>query len=254
MINYMKSEFYRIRHTGVLYWTITILMALSILFQFVNYLFATIYATTSFSYSTLVANPMTFPYMGVVIASILYDSSRKNGNLKNTIASGISRKNILIAKCIVSTISSIIAMICTLLVWIVSTEVLLKKTGPVKLEDLLFEIPAIFLLAVSCVISILVILELINSSVIASIIWACLWIFIPKILMILGMRYLVVHKISLWIPSNLFHMVNGEHVNLHECITAWDTMEGMLRCIIPGGVGIVVFLFIGIALVRKKDF
>lgn len=43
------------------------------------------------------------------------------------------------------------------------------------------------------------------------------------------------------------------NVNMSSCITAWDTTGGMLRCIIAGISGIIIFMAIGFRHIRKAD-
>lgn len=95
MLNYVKSELYRIFHTGELYATAGTLMLLTVLLNLGIYTFGGWYRFTSFSYSNLVACPMVFVVMGAVIAYIFYEGGKRNGNLKNTVASGITRSKSL---------------------------------------------------------------------------------------------------------------------------------------------------------------
>ncbi len=253
MMNYIKSELYRITHTVPLYITAFILAFLGVFYNTVNYLFDTQYATTSFSYSSLVAMPTLFVYAGAAVAGILYEDNRRNGNLKNTIAAGLSRGSIFAGKCVVSVLAAIAVMVTTLFSWIVSAELLLHRMGPVQLQTLLWEVPAVFFLAAAGVILLLALMELCGNMLVSLMGWSVILLAVPRILLYLGMRYELVYKIALWFPSNLFYIVNQNHVNLSECVTAWDTAGGMLRCVVPGIVGCLVFTLAGILLVRRRD-
>lgn len=252
MRNYIKSECYRIRHTKAFYLFTGILAALAFLFHCALRCFTTSYTITSFSYSNLVANPMVFAMSGVLLAYCLYEDSLKNGSLKNTIASGISRVKIFAGKCIVSTAAATFSMILTISVWIISAELLLPKAGPVIFQDLLMEMLMVYLIAVASLICGIVCMEIFQNSIAGLIAWSLIWFFIPKIFLYLAMRYSIFYPVALWLPQNFFG-VNGSHVNMRECITIWDTASGMARCIISGLIGIVVFSFTGVLTVRKKD-
>ena len=76
MMNYTKSEFYRIFITKG------------------NLCCGRSAGGNSFSYSNLVANPMVFAFMGMIIPFLFYEGGKRNGNLKNTVAGGISRVKI----------------------------------------------------------------------------------------------------------------------------------------------------------------
>lgn len=252
MMNYVKSELYRITHTWGMYCFAAILMLLCALLNIATRYLGGRYANTSFSYSNFVANPMGFGFMGLLVAYFLYEGNKKNGSLKNTIAAGISRIKVFVGECIVGTIAAILAMIVTLTVHIASAELLLESAGPVELSDLLLEVPAVFLIAVACLISGIVCIELFDKMVVGMIVWGAIWVIIPKILMYLGLRFESIYDIAMWLPSNFFG-VNGLHVNTQECITIWDTASGWVRCLLSGAIGVVIFTLSGIVSLRKRD-
>lgn len=87
MMNYIKSELYRVFHGREIYGFTGILAALAVLFNVVSHIFQMIdvqflYGNTSFSYSNIVASPMLFGMMGAIVAMSLYEGNRRNGNLK----------------------------------------------------------------------------------------------------------------------------------------------------------------------------
>ncbi|MGH4140098.1 hypothetical protein [Clostridium sp.] len=210
------------------------------------------YDTTSFSYSNLVANPMFFCVMSAVIGIFLYEGNRKYGNLKNTIAFGISRTNVFAGECIVATVSAIFSLIIVISVYIISAVVLLEHIGPVNLMDLLTEIPAVFFIAVASLISGIVCIEAFEKDSIGIIIWVTIWFIIPKIFFYLGLRFDMIRNIAMWMPDNFFG-ITGMIVNMSRSITAWGTAEGMVKCLMSGIIGIVVFSLLGIILLRKRE-
>ena len=258
MLNYIKSEFYRVSHSRSIYSLTAILAVLSFLLNAVLGWFRRMdgssfpYATTSFSYSNLVAQPMLFCVIGAIIGIILYDANKKNGNLKNTIAFGISRTKVFAGECIVATVSAIFSLIIILSVYIVSAVVLLEHTGPVSLMDLYTEIPAVFLIAVASLISGIVCIEAFEKDSIGIIIWFTIWFIIPKIFFYLGLRFDTIHSIAMWMPDNFFG-ISGMTVNMEHCITAWGTTEGMAKCLVSGIIGIIAFYLSGIVLLRKRE-
>lgn len=256
MMNYIKSELYRVSHSRSIYYLTGILVFLSFLLNAVLRWFRRVedfpYATTSFSYSNLVSNPMIFCVMGFIIGIILYEGNRKSGNMKNTIAFGFSRKEIFIGECIVATLSAICALILILGVYILSAVAFLDHTGPVNLMDLLTEIPAVFFIAIASLISGIVCLEVFEKTSTGIIIWYAFWFIIPKIFYYLGFRYDLIRSIAMWMPAN-FMGSNEMMVNMSQSITAWDTAEGMAKCLISGIIGIAVFSLSGITLLRKRD-
>jgi len=256
MLNYMKSEFYRVIHSSVTYCTTGILAALVFIMNFALYWFRTHsedfpYGTTSYSFSTFVSSPMVYCYMVFIIAAILYESNKRNGNLKNTIAYGISRTKIFAGKCIVSLVTSLAMLVVVMTVQISSAVLLLEQTGPVKLSDLLMEIPAVSLIAVGALILSIVVLEYFDKSIVAMIVWFLIMVGVPAVLLQIGMKVDAVLNVALWMPENIFR--TGVIANMSQCVTLWDTAQGMGRCLISGAAGILVFSIAGVLLLRKKE-
>lgn len=256
MMNYMKSEFYRVMHNKGIYMITGVLAILSLALNLVLWWFARKgpfrYATTSFSFSNLVANPMIFCVMGVIIGIYLYEGNRKNGNLKNAIGFGISRVEIFAGQCVVSVTTALAAMVAILSVFIVSAKLLLEESGPVVLKDLLTEVPAVLFIAAACMISVIICIEFFEKFTIGIVIWGTIWFIIPKVFFYLGLRYEAFYKIAMWMPENIFG-TSGMLVNTSQCITAWATPGNMLRCVLAGIIGMVVFLAAGVVLLRKKE-
>lgn len=257
MMNYVKSEFYRVSRGAAVYMVTLVLAALALLLNVILYAFGRMdssfrYATTSFSYSNLVGSPMIFCMMAAIIAMVLYEGNRKNGNLKNTIAFGISRIQIFAGECIVAAITSIVVMIVVLTAYIAGAVLLLEQTGPVMLEDLLTEIPAVFLIAIASLISAIVCLEAFEKEWTGFVIWLAIWLLIPKVFFYMGLRIDVMYDIAMWMPDNFFG-VSGMAVNMSQCITAWETAVGMAKCMISGAIGIALFTFWGVILLRKRE-
>ncbi|MEG0590835.1 MAG: ABC transporter permease [Lachnospiraceae bacterium] len=258
MMNYVKSEMYRISHDKGIYFFTFILAFLSCLLNAVLGCMGIIdgasfpYDTTSFSYSNLVANPMMFCVMGTVVGFLLYDGNRKNGNLKNTIAFGISRTQIFIGECIVAAVTASVILIVGLVFYIGSAMIFLEHIGPVSLNDLLTEIPAVFFIAIAALVSGIVCMGIFEKGSTGIIIWFLIWFAIPQIFYYLGFRFDIFHRIALWMPANFFGI--GEmQVDLSQSLTAWGTAKGMAKCMISGISGTMVFLLLGIRLWRKKE-
>lgn len=256
MMNYMKSEFYRVMHNKGIYAITGVLAALSLALNLVLWWFARKgpfrYATTSFSFSNLVANPMIFCTMGAIVGVYLYESNRRNGNLKNAIGFGISRAGIFAGQCVVSIVTAIAAMTAILPVYIVSARILLEENGPVTLMDLLTEVPAVLFIAAACMISAIICIEYFDKLTIGAVIWAVIWFVVPKIFFYLGLRYDAVYEVAMWMPENFFG-TSGMLVNMSQCITAWATPGNMLRCVLAGVIGMILFFAAGIVLLRKKE-
>lgn len=255
MLNYMKSEFYRIFHSATLYVTISFFAGLGLMFNIVLYLFGRFdpnfaYSTTSFSFSNIVGNPMLFCFAALIIVYVLYERSKKNGSLKNAVAFGISRTKVFLGQLLVSSAVSVMVLVITETVCIASALLLLPNEGPVTVRDMLFEIVAVFPAAVSALVFGLALVQLFDRSSIGILIWLSVFYFIPKILFFAGMAVEPIMQVAMWLPYNLFLSMQ---VNMTQCVAIWDTAPGLARCLITGFVGIGVFGGWGIVAVRKKE-
>lgn len=102
MLNYIKSECYRVIHSRSTYVMTGIMAVLPVLFHIILYVTGVASSTTqdfpyditSFSFSFLTGSPMLFTYAGLIVAAVLYEDEHKNGNLKNAVAFGISREKL----------------------------------------------------------------------------------------------------------------------------------------------------------------
>lgn len=260
MLNYIKSELYRasrspeIRETGIVF------IGLVLLLNIVLYLFKGLehfrYGITSFSYSNVVAMPMIYCYVASDVAMMLYEADRRGRTEQNSVAFGMSRLELLAGKCIVSLVVSFVILVLILPVYICSAELLLDSAGPTTVADLLMEIPAMSLIATASLILANVLLEVFDKSIVSILVWLSILVFLPKILLLAGMalagKSTFLLDIALWLPANFLTMES--HVNMSECTAIWDTAQGMAKCLIAGGVEILVFGAVGVVLLRKREF
>ena len=241
MLNFIKSEYYRMIHTTGIRVFFGILSVLTILLISGISIVETQYHTTSFSYSILVSSPMFFTLMGMLTASVLYEDSKRNGIIKNSIANGIPRGKVFFSQCIVSITTATVIMTIVLTLWIFMTELFLDKTGPVHMTDLLIVLCLCF-----------------QNGAFIFFTWLFVFFIFPTILLKFGIAVSAhfktdfIYNIAMWMPSNFFQ-INTANVNMSSCITAWDTTGGMLRCIIAGISGIIIFMAIGFRHIRKAD-
>lgn len=255
MLNYIKSELYRVTHSPAIYLTAFIFALLPLLCNIVLFCFMKLtpdfrYATTSFSYSNLVANPMLFCAAASFLVYILYEGEKKNGNRKNVIAFGISREKIFIGQFIVSTIVSVVILTVTEIVYMLSAVLLLKNEGPVAAADMLHEIFAVMPIAAAALILSIAIIQIFDKMIAGLAVWYCVFYFMPQILFFIGMKIEPVRKIAMWMPRNFF---SGMEINMSVCMPVWDTPEGLFRCLVSGIVGIVIMSIAGICSIRKKE-
>lgn len=258
MLNYIKSELYRTAHNKSVYVMILITAGLTLLLNVLLWLVnattdsgAFAYGITSYSYSFIVSGPTLYFYMAFLVASVLYEADRKNGVQKNSIACGITRLQMFAGKCAVCLFTCTVGLAVILGVYIGSASLLLIHSGPVEAADVLMEIPAVYLMAAAAGILAVVLAEVFEKTVVSAVIWFAIMFGIPELLFYLGFKFNSLWDVAMWMPTNIF---KGIGVSMTQCVTAWDTPDGMLRCLISGAAGIVVFSLVGAALLRRKEY
>jgi len=256
MLNYMKSEFYRITHSAAIYVAAFVFAGLPLGLNLILYALKVgipdyRYATTSFSFSNLVANPMLFCYAALIIVFILYEGNKKNGNLKNVIAFGISREKVLMGQLAVSFVSCVVILIITEAVYLASAVLLLRNEGVTTAMDMLREIGAVLPLSVAALILSLAVVQLFEKSITGLIVWLCILSFVPKVFFYISMEVEVLREPAMWLPEIFFSLMQ---VNQSICAPIWNTPEGLARCLTAGFAGIVIFGIFGLFSYRKKEF
>ena len=273
MLNYIKSECYRISHQPTLYITTGILCSLIIaIISFLAFFgwdqYGIDLARTGYAYTMPISSPGCYIFMPAVIPCLIYSSVHKSGDVKNTIASGLSRVQIFAGKCITSLLAASVVLAVVLAVWIASAELLLEPGGPFTARDLLLEVPAIYLIAAANVITILFFFELFKRELLAAMAWAAIWFILPTVLYNLGMQIEILADIANWMPYQFFKnavdistLASGQVKNISWNITVaeqvgsvlWYTRDGLFKCLISGAIGVAVFSLSGWLVLRRRD-
>ena len=255
MLNYIKSEFYRITRSPGFYVTGAVFTAIPLLLNFLLFGFLMAipdyrYSTTSFSYSNLVASPMIFCAAGLVLVYVLYEGHKRSGSLKNIIASGISREKLFMGQLIVTFCAAAAILVLTLAVYILSASLLLPLKGPVTAMDMIRETVAVLPVAVAALIFAMVVVLVFDRASSGILCWICVFMLVPQILYYIGMAVPSVNALAMWLPYNFF---SSMAVNQSICEPIWNTPEGFARCMIAGFLGIVIFTAFGLLSIRKKE-
>lgn len=273
MLNYIKSECYRISHRPVLYVT-TLLLSLVVVGLIVLIaMFAwdtdnASAVSAGITYAGLISSPRVFMYMAAIVSCLIYSSVHKYGDVKNTIAGGLSRVQVFAGKCITSLIAATIVMIVLLTVWIISAELILTSGGLFSIADVLFEVLVIYLIAAANIITVQLFFELFKKEMLAALAWAVVWIILPAVLNLLGMHFEVLANIASWMPYNFLQNVvqtttiaqgdvMGGSVNVsiisQKPDVLWYTSEGLFKCLLSGAIGVAIFSLSGWLVLRRRD-
>ena len=139
MINYLKSEWYRIIREKMMFVLMAVMSFLPTMMNVALFLFkqngtGVQYATVAFSLSFLTNSlHILFP-AGALVVAMLFSEDKKNGTIKNNIAYGISRVSIFTGKCIIGFIWSLAILIVVVFSYIVSAYLLLDYLDLMPLQ------------------------------------------------------------------------------------------------------------------------
>lgn len=274
MLNYIRSELFRLFHRPGLYVTTLILcavpIALNCFLAFFNWeQYDTNNALTGISYLGWFSSAQFFMIMGAIVPGILYTNARKHGDLKNTVAFGVSRVQIFAGKCIVSILLATLILTVLLAVWIGSAELLLAHSDFPTIKDVLLMVPALYLIACANVITIVLLMELIERDIFTAIAWAAIWCILPTILNTLGMRFELLAEIANWMPYRFLQEIATTSTTVASGAALggtwsmsvadpgisllWYTAEGLRKCLVSGAVGTLLFSGLGWLILRHRD-
>ena len=249
MMNYLKSEFYRVTHMREFYITAAVFAGLVILLNLGIYKFGNQYATTSFSYSTAGVVPMIFAWAGAIIVNSIYGGIHKDGNLKNAVSGGVPRIKLFISQCITGVFTATTIMILTLAIRFLCAELLLASVGPFHFTNLLLEPLAVYPTAAALLISMLLFFNVFEKDIVTVLAVLTIWFFLPRLVLLLSLKHEFLQPIAMWMPENILRIT----VNMRQYSAVWETAQGFLRCILSGTAGIVIFTLLGSLYLRKKD-
>ena len=257
MLNYMKSEWYRITHSPTMYVFTGIMACLSFLLNIILWVLNKYepgfpYGTVAFSLSNLTANLSILCFVGGILVSLLLSGERRNGVLKNSIAFGISREEIFVGKCIISAVVSVCSLIVILIAY-VGSAVLLLEPGiePDAVGITLRGIACVLAIAVASEILLIAFYSFLEKEAIAATAWYLIVAGLPRIFAIIGLKSEICRRIAAWMPYNF--LGSEVQVNMSGWNCLWETPEGVAKCLISGMAGVIVFLIFGLAISKKQE-
>ncbi len=256
MLNYVKSEWYRITHVKDMYMFTGILAGLSVVFNIVLYMFNKIevgfpYGTVSFSLSFLAADMTLLFLVGAIIIALFF-TNNKNGVMKNAVAFGISREKIFVGKGIVSAVTSLCSLAVILVAYIGSAVLLLEQgVAPEAIPSLLKGIASLLVMAVASEVLAIALFGYYENSVVGYIVWYLVICVVPKLIGLLGLKFDSLNSVASWMPAN--YLKNEVFINMSGWSALWNTPEGVAKCLISGGIGLLVFLLAGMGLCKRQE-
>lgn len=264
MANYMKSEFYRILHGRTIYLLTLAMASLLVLMNVVLYLFSAYapgfpYGTLRFSLNMLISEMEIF-YIGAFLVVMLLSSDEyKNGVLKNAVAGGMNRIHMFIGKCIVYGIIATVSAAVILAAFIATAYVLLEVDFSVPMESTLplrvllvgaaanvpFSLASVILTTALC--------QIFQKEIQAGIGWAVIIYLIPMAFRLLGFQIPICARIAGWMPWDFVKTEVSVAFTSMRLDALWMHPDGLLKEMIAGAAGIILFGAVGILGVRKRD-
>lgn len=264
MINYMKSEFYRILHGKMIFLLTFVLTALAALFNVVLFLFAAQpqpfpYGNVWFSFSNLIVGMQIFYIGAMLVVVFLSTDEYKNGVLKNAVAGGLSRVHIFIGKCIVYSVAAMGSAAVILAVFITTAYGLLEHDPAVALESslplqvLLTGVAANLPFSLASVILTTALYQICRKESAVGIIWALIMYLLPIAFQLLGLKIPICARIAGWMPWNFLETEVNVAFSSRQMDALWMHPEGFWKLMTVGAIGIILFGMVGILGFRKRD-
>ncbi|MCH5274848.1 MAG: ABC transporter permease [Lachnospiraceae bacterium] len=259
MLNYIKSELYRISHSKGIYILCGICTALLLI---MNLLLNAIwqseptfgYANTTFVFYTACTFINVVLMLTIVMGAIVFGDEYKNRTLGNSIAFGGSPIKIYLGKIIVSLIVAFLSLTVVLAIFIASSYLLLEDSGIEMLQAFLGTYLANSPILVAGLLAALTLCFLLRSETTASWSWLIIFEGVPIICLFLGMKFAFFAELYNWLAVNVIgstqNIVGAEDFHVQWL---WQVPEGLLRTLLVGLFGIVIFLVIGIVGMRRKE-
>lgn len=260
MMNYIKSELYRIVRLKGIYLLSGICTALLVGANVVLWFFGRggnfAYNNTEFAFMMVWTSLNAVFFLTLCMGSIIFGDEYKNKTISNSIAFGYSRIFLYFGKLLVGLIVSVVALTAVLGVFIISAYLLLEDSGIDALLRLLRAIGAgapVLLTGEVAAITFCFLTETASGSTWS---WMGLMIGVPMISELLGMRLAFFEKLTKWLAYEVLQnnqILMYEEGAAGEVVMAWMTREGLARMILSGVIGIAVFLLWGVIGLRRKE-
>lgn len=255
MINYIKSELYRISRLKGIYILAVICCGLLIAMNLVLFFTGNgkpsfPYDSTDFSFSMVEGSIQIVFILTLCMAGIIFSDEYKNKTLMNSIAFGYSRLQLYFGKVIVSLIVAIITIVTVFGVYIGSTYLLLENTGIDGLMNMLRCYAVECLILICGEIAAITLMFVINSVSGAIWMWLGLFMGIPMATALLSMKF----EFFRWLNSWLVYSITGEQILVEgNSVMIYTAAEGIRRCLLAGGLGTLVFIVLGVIVLRKRE-
>lgn len=255
MINYIKSELYRVTHMKGVYIFILCCMSIANLLNVILALGSGHWEgyknrTIDLSFALFTYGLQLVFIMACALADIIFAKENKNDTLKNAISFGLSVKKLFFGKIFVTVIIGMVSLILIEGSYIGSACLLLKNTGIDAIIYLLRNTLVCLPVIIASVVSMMAILFLVENETYASWIWFGIFYILPKILKLIQSKFEIIMKINNWMIDTIlskFKYETGGHISI-----LWTSNELSLRLILIGVLVSIIFTIIAMVGIDKN--
>lgn len=257
MLNYLKSEFYRVARSKDIYAVTAAAAAVTVLMNIVLYYFKTVtvgefrYATVRFSLNMMLGNIILIFVGGLIAAILVFADEYKNGTVKNVVSYGISRTQFFLGKCIVASVTAAISFIIIETAHIGTAYMILEHAESEPLLVLASGVVSILPAAFGAVVLAIAMLCCTQKLTTVMISWTTIFYLIPMFCEAMGKKSELFANIVRWMPSYQFRREVAGYLGNYQCV--WDTPEGLFRCLVSGFIILLASIAFGILVFRRKS-
>ncbi|MDE6314466.1 MAG: ABC transporter permease [Lachnospiraceae bacterium] len=256
MLNYIKSDLYRIFHSKGIYVFVTVCSLLLFAMNLINHIAnlkieGFLYGTTDFAFGMVTSSMSYILCIVALFSTVICGDDYKNRTINNSISFGISRKKIYGAKLITALLTSALSLVIILGVLIISGYILLEHSNTGELISLFTAVTACIPALICSLIACLTFYYIFGS--VQTMIWGFLGVFVafPMVISLLALKFHFFQQLNNWLIYSMVSYYSwDENENL---VFLWNTTDGFFQLITAGIIGIVIFTIIGIFGIEKKE-
>ena len=250
MLNYIKSEFYQIRHNKSLLWAGGIMALLIIAVAgFIKY-FSSRFGADMTTFSPLYTSmSLIFAVAGIFASFLENGEHMRHHTLKNSVAFGIHRSKIYIGKFVSQFITCTFMYLFLAAFYIAVTCVVLGVPSGSEFISLFRALAGGYPLCICCFSISMCFFTNMGSG--AGGLWSAIGVVyvLPNVFSVLSIRFSIFDVLYKWSPVNMISF----QLDGIKRFAFWDTASGMAHCYLTGIVGTVMFLIIGMYWLERRE-
>ena len=256
MLNYMKSEFYRIFHSKEIYVLTGIFTILLATYNLGIYFCQALpnfqYANTWHTYGMVDTSMGVLIFIVIIICSTIDNTNLRN--MKNTVAYGIDRKIVFLGR-IITQSAVCLAMYLGLMGFHFGMGKLLLEDSGREASEMFIRSTFVCIPMFLGVVVIYHCCILWNKNAITAVsIMIVILMVVPKGMSLLAYKLPQFKKISDMLMYNLMQVqFVAKDTGGYLRVFTWDTTAGVIKCMIAGISAIVIFSIIGVRVLQKKE-